>query len=295
MMFKKYMHVERLDSDEVDGLLIGTVQVQPKIDGSNCQVWLEDGELHTGSRNQEITGDNDHMGFTVWAEQHRDKLVDFLSGHPHWRLYGEWLVRHTLKTYREEAWRQFYVFDVYDDEAEKFIPYTEYQSELEDSEIDYIPVIAVVTNPTADVLQGFIERNTYLIQDGMGHGEGIVIKRYDFENKYGRTVWGKVVRNDFKEKHVRAMGAPEMELGDPDELQFVQQFITRGRVEKEIAKIEDWDRKQIPQLFGRVYHDVVTTELWDFVKGRKNRVRLDFNALYQYTVSQIKTVYPELF
>jgi len=294
-MFKKYMHVERLDSEEVEGLLIGTVQVQPKIDGSNCQIWLEDGVLRTGSRNQEITGDNDHMGFTGWMEQHRDHLIDLLRRYPRWRLYGEWLVRHTLKTYRDEAWREFYVFDVYDDEAEKFIPYTTYQHVLEAFRVNYIPVIAVVTNPTPDALQGFIEKNTYLIKDGMGHGEGIVIKRYDFENKYGRTVWAKVVRNDFKEKHIKTMGAPNVELKAPDEAQFVEQFVTRGRVEKEIAKIEGWNRKQIPQLFGRIYHDIVTTELWDYIKKRKNRAVFDFNVLYQHTVNQIKTVYPELF
>lgn len=292
-MFRKYMHIERVGQDEVDGLLIGKVIVQPKIDGSNCQVWNEAG-IHIGSRNQEIVGDNDHMGFVDWVQQNDDLLISWFAEHPAWRLYGEWLVRHTLKTYRESAWRRFYVFDVFDDESEQFVPYEQYQPELDRLGFDYIPVMATATNPTEEVLRRFVEQNTFLIDEGKGAGEGIVIKRYDFVNRFGRVVWGKLVRNDFKEKHLVAMGAPEVNLV-PVESVFVETYVTRARVEKEIARIEGWERRRIPELFGRVYYDIVTTELWDFIKGRKYKVTIDFNAMYQHTVGQIKAVYPELF
>ena len=43
----------------------------------------------------------------------------FLIEYPYLRLYGESLVPHSIKDYREDAWRKFYVFDVYDMENGK--------------------------------------------------------------------------------------------------------------------------------------------------------------------------------
>ena len=62
--FMKYMHVERIDKDnlEVMGLLDGDVYVQPKIDGTNTSVWYADGMLHFGKRTQEMGDGDDNRG-----------------------------------------------------------------------------------------------------------------------------------------------------------------------------------------------------------------------------------------
>lgn len=303
MPFKKYMHVERLGADEVDDLLFGTVLVQPKIDGTNASIWCEwvngfdgvYGEMHFGSRNQEIVGDNDHMGFVSWCKDNSSTLSHLFMTRPSWRLYGEFLVPHSLKTYRDDAWRKFYVFDVYDDSTESFVPYDEYQSVLSVFHIDCIPVIATMTNPSVESLQKLMDRNTFLIKDGEGLGEGIVIKRYDFKNKYGHTVWAKIVRNEFKEVNLAAFGPPEVKSTIPDGLRFIQEFVTRGRIEKTINTIQPWSSKRIPELFGRVWHELITTELWDWLKARKYNATIDFNETYKQMIAQIKSVYPELF
>ena len=55
MNFTKYQHVERLGTTETDGILDGDVLVFPKIDGTNCSVWLgDDGDVHCSNRNKEI-------------------------------------------------------------------------------------------------------------------------------------------------------------------------------------------------------------------------------------------------
>ena len=46
MNFTKYQHVERLGTTETDGILDGDVLVFPKIDGTNCSVWLGDDMEH---------------------------------------------------------------------------------------------------------------------------------------------------------------------------------------------------------------------------------------------------------
>ena len=61
----KYMHIERLETDEVEGLLIGNVYVFPKIDGTNGVVWYdaENYLVKAGSRTRELTLENDNANF----------------------------------------------------------------------------------------------------------------------------------------------------------------------------------------------------------------------------------------
>ena len=39
MPFHKFIDVERLGKDEVEGILIGNVTVMPKLDGANASIW----------------------------------------------------------------------------------------------------------------------------------------------------------------------------------------------------------------------------------------------------------------
>ena len=97
--FMKYMHVERIDKDnlEVMGLLDGNVYVQPKIDGTNVSVWYADGVLHFGKRSQEMGEGDDNRG--VKEKYLKDeRYINLLKEHPNWTLYGEGLVPHTIKT-----------------------------------------------------------------------------------------------------------------------------------------------------------------------------------------------------
>ena len=73
--FRKYTHVERIDRDEVKGILAGHVIVQPKCDGSNSLVYSRNGEIYTGSRTRELGGE-----FGARVEQ-----VVELAGHAHRR------------------------------------------------------------------------------------------------------------------------------------------------------------------------------------------------------------------
>ena len=110
--FIKYVHLERFGTDEVDGINIGKCHIFPKIDGTNASIWLEDGVFCCGSRNRVLSLDDDNAGFMAWATGRVElrALLDSLPAGS--RVYGEWLVPHSLRTYRDDAWRRFYVFDV---------------------------------------------------------------------------------------------------------------------------------------------------------------------------------------
>jgi hypothetical protein len=293
-MFRKYQHIERLDSDEVEGLLDGEVFIMPKIDGNNVSIWFENGRICVGNRHREFISteaedDRDFFYYILQPEVNQ-KLETLFREYPDWRLYGEWLVPHNLRTYEHTAWEKFYIFDVERDGV--YLPYKEYQPVLEARGLDYIPVITTITNPTSEELLDLLKENTYLIQAGRGFGEGLIVKRYDFINKYGRTTWGKVVADCFKESNAKEMNAGyEVSV----ERAFAEQYVTTMRINKMLIEMGDWNPKRSVELFNRIYHDLVNEELWNFLKKKKFRVALDFSVLYDETVSQMKILKPELF
>lgn len=295
--FFKYQHIERLGTDETEGLLIGNCFIFPKIDGTNSSVWLGDtGELCAGSRNRILSLDNDNAGFYAYIRSQQN-IIDFLNMHPSFRLYGEWLVPHSLKTYEDKAWRNFYIFDVYDDVTNQYVHYDIYKDMFNEFGIDYIPAICEIRNPSEDTLYQLLEKNTFLIKDGQGTGEGIVIKRYDYVNKYGRTTWAKIVKNEFKalhSKHQTTIINNKITIED----KIVNKYITDALVEKEYSKIVNerggWKPQYIPQLLNTVFYCLVKEDAWNFVKDFKNPT-INFNTLQILTTQRIKSLMPKLF
>ena len=82
MEFQKYQHIERFGTDEVDGIELGECYVFPKIDGTNSSVWLEDGQIKAGSRNRELTLENDNAGFYN-SVINDERIKGFLAEYPH--------------------------------------------------------------------------------------------------------------------------------------------------------------------------------------------------------------------
>lgn len=292
MEFKKYQHVERFGTIETAGIENGMCYVFPKIDGTNASLWWNDG-LKAGSRNRELSLNYDNAGFMAWAIN-EPSFRDLFREHHQLRLYGEWLVPHTLKTYRECAWRNFYVFDVMS--GDEYLHYDDYSKILSAHRIEYIPPICKVENPTYERLIAQLEKNDYLIEDGKGAGEGIVIKNYDYRNKFGRIVWAKIVANEFKAKH-RKKDVAEIKEAKIIEQEIAEKFITKSLVEKEFAKINaeaGWSSKFIPRLLNTVFYCLVKEESWNFIKEFKNPT-IDFKRLSFFTNNRIKELMPELF
>lgn len=296
MDFVKYQHIERFGTDEVDGIEFGECYIFPKIDGTNSSAWIdEDCVLCAGSRNRELTLDNDNQGFFEYISQDA-RIEKFFEKYNGVRLFGEWLVPHSLKTYRADAWRKFYVFDVMNNKGE-YIPFDEYELILKEFHLDYIPPLAIIKNPTYERLISWLDRNQFLVEDGKGAGEGVVIKNYKFKNRFGRTTWAKIVTSEFKEKHTKEMGAPRQVESALIEERIAEKYITSALIEKTFEKIRNesgWTSKMIPRLLSTVYHNLIAEETWNFVKEFKNP-KIDFKRLMQITTMKIKEVKPELF
>jgi len=292
-MLIKYQHVERFGNVEVEGIEFGECYIFPKIDGTNASVWIEGGEPHFGSRKRELE-DSDNAGFKA-ENLHNETIMCLLENRPELRLYGEWLVPHSLKTYAPDAWRKFYVFDVCtvsDEGGLTYLPYDEYSPLLDKFGVEYIPPIAVVKNPSYERLVDIIKQNNYLMDSPDSVGEGIVVKRYDFKNRFGKTVWAKIVTADFKAKHIKAMGPRVITEKQMVEQEIVDKYLTKSMVEKVYNNIsveqDGWSSKFTMRLLSTVYHDLVIEELWPAIKHMKNPT-INFKTLQYLTFAKVKT------
>lgn len=269
----KYQHVERLNTSNTNGLLEGDVIVMPKIDGANMTVaWHEEkGHVICSRNGAKSVGGNPSTGFRGAIEYvlNRPGLLELSK---QFILRGEWLVKHTI-LYPASIMNNFYVFDVqrYDG---SYVHPDEYITLLEQHNIKYVPVIGRFTNPTGEDLLALLSGPSDF-KELSGQKEGIVIKRYDFVNKFGRTQWGKIVDADFKLKNKLAFNCPGK--GAEIEFAFAASCITQNLVLKTIEKIKTEnegiiDKKDISQIIGRVWYDVFQEELRQFVK--KNKVNV---------------------
>lgn len=294
--FTKYQHLERLGTEEVEGIQTGIVYVFPKLDGTNASVWMDgQGKIKAGSRNRELSVENDNAGFYNWVLTEEEKFLTYFSKYPNHILYGEWLVPHSLKTYRDDAWRRFWVFDVYSHGDP--VPYPHFKELMDEGGFDYLPPIAIIKNGDDESFRKCTEKNVFLIKEGEGVGEGVVLKNYEFENKYGRKTWAKIITNQFKEIHYREMGAPELG-GLSDEERIVNKYVTEHLIDKIHAKIvnemDGWSSKYIPRLLHTVYYDLIQEELWEILKEFK-QPKIDFKYLQRLTIGKIKELRKELF
>ena len=301
MEFKKYQHVSRLGAQDTEGILEGKVVVMPKIDGTNGSLFLgDDGKVHAGSRRKELDDFQDNQGF--YGNFHKDpRIVAYLEKHPTHRLFGEYLKPHSLRTYKDDAWNKFYVFDVCEDNGDdyRYIPFEEYKPLLEEFEIDYIPTLAVLENPTCDQIAKLAEENTFLIKEGMGYGEGIVCKNFDYVNKFGHIVWAKLIHNEFNNKGSKVKGKMNAEDSTPIEMRIADRYLSKFVVDKEYQKIINENpniekRVLIPKLINTVYHTLVTEEMWNVTKDFKNPT-VNFKSLQNESRNKVIQFKPDLF
>jgi len=294
--FLKYQHIERFGTDEVDGIEYGRVYVFPKVDGTNSSIWIEDGQICAGSRNRKLSLDNDNAGFLNHCLS-CGEYKTFFSENPDLRLYGEWLVPHSLKTYRDEAWRKFYVFDVL--RGDEYLIYEDYKQILEHYNINYIPPDAIINNPSSDQLLRSLEKNNFLIKDNHGVGEGVVLKNYEFYNKFGKQNWAKIVTNEFKEKHKKEMGPPEIKGKKIIENEIADLYTTKSLCEKVHAKIKNesgFSPKDIPRYLNTVYYDVIKEDIWNIIKEFKSpTIKFSFlkKAIYRLSKKYLSEILAE--
>lgn len=293
-MLIKYPKIHRLGSDENEGILFGKCFVQEKIDGANTSIWVEGGEIKCGSRNNELSGG--FNGFVDYAKWHLG-ITALLVDHPNYRLYGEWLVRHTI-AYKETAYKKFYLFDVLVDgeyEGErvkgKWLSINEVVELAEQYQIETPKLFGHVENPSVEYLQSLVG-----VSEIGERGEGIVIKNFDFVNKFGACEYAKIVTESFKEENAVVFGGNNKHSDSYWEMYVCNKYMTLARVQKVMNKIqptvdEKLGLKHIPRILGTCYHDILTEEVWEIARKVQT---LNFKILQRVCYKKARQIYVDI-
>ena len=84
--------------------------ITEKIDGTNASIWIDDlsTEFRTASRTKWITPEDDNAGFSRWAYEHKEELMQLGPGHH----FGEWWGQGIQRRYAQTR-KRFSLFNTF--------------------------------------------------------------------------------------------------------------------------------------------------------------------------------------
>lgn len=289
-MFRTYDKIIRLGKEETDGILQGTVHVEEKVDGANLSVWLEEDGIHVGSRNNDLTKNGNEFNGAVEYCKNHEGISNLLRDYPTYRLYGEWLVKHTVE-YKATAYRKFYLFDILDASAEIYMASPMVHELADRYGIEQVPLIATIESPTMEQLNELMGKSQF-----GDRGEGIVIKNPGFINQFGKHCYAKIVSESFKEDNGVVFGGNNKFSDSYWEMYVVNKYMTLARVEKIMHKLQPLvdvklDLQHIPRISGIAYHDMITEEAWEIAQKAK---KIDYDILKRIATKKAIQIYKDI-
>lgn len=308
--FIGYNHVYHLGKPEVEGYLNGHVKLEPKVDGSNSSIYYDSNneEFVVQSRKRTITPEKDNAGFANYMLNSDDKVPtairEFCMKHPYTCVYGEWIggihnqkFLGTLKYYLHGG---FFVFDIRDVNhkfTDEFVSghygfytpddeiYNELKAQLDDEDgfNHMIPVIAELDNPTEEQILDVIAKCHWNIPDNQLE-EGVVLKNYEWVDKYQHHQFSKIVLKEYLEK--KKHNDKSVVNGNIDcEQAIANDYLLEAKMEKTRNKVEikfgGWedDSKHIGCFLGFLWDDFINEDFdTKLLKKYKNPV-IDFAKL----------------
>lgn len=280
MTFIKYPKIKHLGDKETLGLFSpGPVVVQEKIDGANFAFFIENDTINFSKRSSNLTD-----GETL--QKNKDKSTKWLAITSIMEVYqknpekfkknlyyfGESMQKHTL-AYDDIP--GFVGFDVYDLETHEVLDWKIAKKAFESLGLPFIHVHFEKDGSeiTVGELKELIKTSTYR----KGEAEGVIIKRYDKKNVYGRQLYGKILAEQFHE--IKSRPDSEKVLA-ADEIKIANEYATSARIEKIIHKLHDDGHEiEMPMmkiLFKEVTKDILEEEILD-IYGKYHLI--DFKIL----------------
>ena len=242
-----------------------------------------------------VEGNNMFNGFVEYVAQH-EGIKHFFRAYPKYRLYGEWLVRHTI-AYNETAYKQFYLFDITEvvpdateEDREYFFDRKFVHQIAKDCGMKVPEYHGSFENPTIEQLQPFVGKSV------LGEaGEGIVLKNMLFRDKFGNHNYAKIVTESFKEDNGVTFGGNNKHSDTYWEMYITNKYMTLARIEKVMNKIQPTvdhklDMADIPRIANTAYHDMLTEEIWEIAKKVGT---VDFKALKRVATKKAIQIYKD--
>ena len=163
-------------------------------------------------------------------------------------------------------------------------------SELDKFGLLYIPCLAIINNPTIEDLKALLkDTGNYLITSGLG--EGVVIKNYNFVNNEGKTVWAKMLTEDYsmqkmEYRHNNALLAEKY----PIEYK-ISKLLTEEHIHKEYSKLiadkGSWEIKYMPELLNQVFIEFFKDN-WEIILKKFRNPIIDFKVLRSICNDKVK-------
>lgn len=235
MEMKRYMSVTRLGHKTTIGVLNegDWIVIQEKLDGANASFRKgENGEILAFSRNNQLDEQNNLGGFWQFTQTLDSDLLL-----PNKIYYGEWLNPHKVKY--PEYQKQFFLFDIYDTDKERYLPFEQVKDAHRMLDVNLIPVFYEGEYKGFEHLQSFVGKTALggMLGD-IPTGEGITVKNISYIDRHGRQMFVKLVTDKFREvQSQKAPKDPKMEA--TQEQVFVNSTMTEARVEKMLYKLAD--------------------------------------------------------
>ena len=269
-----YPSVWALGHRALGELLLDTVVVEEKVDGSQCSMGRFDGILRVKSKGQELVIDEPEKMFARAVE-----VAKSLDLHDGWTYRCEYLQKpkHNSLAYDRVPRQHLIVFDI-NSGHEEYLSYDEKAKEADRLGLDVVPLLREGMIQQAEELRELLDRTSIL---GGQKVEGIVIKNYA---KYGpdkKVLMGKFVSEAFKEVHAREWKNSNPSKGDIIE-RLIGLYKTPARWDKAVIHLaERGELENSPRDIGKLMREVPE----DVLKECKEEIA---QALFDYAWPQIK-------
>ena len=269
--FKKYPKIYHLGSEENNEFFEfgeDTVVIEEKVDGGNGSFWIDDdNNIHVGSRNRDLTTEEDEKTF---AKQ-RATLQEKLEGKElskDYIYYIEWMATHTIKY---DTAPDVIGIDI---RAKRSMIEGEYglflardlRTQLFDEiGIENVPLIwrGKINELKKMEVTSLIGPSKYY----KGKMEGIVMKNYCRKSRQGNhQLYAKIVADEFKENNKAIFGGVRKKNTDTEKI--VTQYCTDARVKKQILKLVNEDNLPLGmELMSRLPREVANDILQENISG----------------------------
>lgn len=251
------------------------IHVSCKVDGSNGSFRYneETGKLDVFSRKRELDHINTLDGFWNFIQTYPWDMEE-LAQQPNWIYYGEWIPRAHIVQYPQEMYKQWYVYDIWDTELERYLPAKFVEAFAKNNNLNYIETFYEGPFISWDHVRSFCHSSKY-----GEHQEGVVcrLSGSDAYNNYDvhNPPFLKIVNDEYKETSIKQH---QRKLEDPQKLQekerckeLCESIVTEQRVHKELHKMIDEGiipKELSPQIMStvakilpkRIYDDCMKEE-----------------------------------
>ena len=230
---KKFTDVTRLGHKTTVGVLNegDQIVIQEKIDGANASFRRVGNELVGFSRNHQLHEGNTLGGFYQFVQDLDISIGEGLI------FFGEWTNPHKVK-YPEHQ-KKFFLFDIYDIEQGKYLPFDIVEKTGTELGLNIVPVFYRGEYQSFEHLQSFVGKTALGGKLGdIETGEGIVVKNVNYVDRFGNQKYVKLVTDSFRE--VQKQKPPkDPKIASTAEQVFVNATVTEARIEKFLHKFVD--------------------------------------------------------